>query len=232
MSIQAVSFDAAGTLIDVNWNPAEIAVEAALTSGVPLSDLQVAGETYGRMLRSRWAHFQELNLHRSREVCDKFWVDLGRDWLAEIGHSDHPIEKLAERADEIIFGGDSGVFRLFEDTLAILDALRERGIPMIVLSNWDVSLHRTCEMLGITEYFEFIIASLEEGIEKPDPGLFSIAQSKLGFAPAETLHVGDDPLADVHGARNSGFKAALIDRGSPSNPPSQIQSLVEVIDLL
>jgi len=232
MSIRAVSFDAAGTLIDVKWNPVAIAVEAALRTGVPITDQQVAGETYGRMLQSRWGHFQELNLQRSREVCDEFWVQLGRDWLAAIGHGDHSIEKLAAYADDIIFGAGSTVFKLFEDTQAVLQGLQERGIPMIILSNWDVSLHRTCDMLSITQYFQTIIASLEEGVEKPEKQLFDIAASRLEIPAGEILHIGDDPIADMHGGREAGFKATLIDRNAPSNPPTQIQSLVEVLDLI
>lgn len=232
MSIRAVSFDAAGTLIDVKWNPVAIAVEAAVKTGLNLSDPQVAGETYGRMLQSRWSHFRQLNLQRSREVCDEFWVELGRDWLKALGHEDHSIEDLAACADSIIFSEGSSVFRLFDDSLLILDSLKDRGIPMIILSNWDVSLHRTCEMLGITQYFQKIIASLEEGVEKPEKQLFDIAASQLRLPTSEILHIGDDPLADVHGARNAGFSATLIDRNSPSNPPTQIQSLVEVLDLI
>ncbi|QYK52692.1 MAG: HAD-IA family hydrolase [Fimbriimonadaceae bacterium] len=232
MSIRAVSFDAAGTLIDVKWNPVAIAVEAAVKTGLTPSDPQVAEETYGRMLQSRWGHFQQLNLQRSREVCDEFWIELGRDWLKAIGHEDHPIEELAKCADNIIFGEGSSVFQLFDDSLAVLDGLKQRGIPMIILSNWDVSLHRTCEMLRITQYFHTIIASLEEGVEKPEKKLFDIAANQLGLPASEILHIGDDPLADVHGARNAGFTATLIDRCSPSDPPTQIQSLAEVLDLI
>lgn len=232
MSIRAVSFDAAGTLIDVKWNPVAVALEAAEKTGLTIDDQQVAGETYGRMLQSRWGHFQQLNLQRSREVCDEFWVELGRDWLAAIGNGDHSIKRLAECADEIIFGDGSTVFKLFDDSLAVLDGLQERGIPTIILSNWDVSLHRTCEMLGITHYFQTIIASLEEGVEKPEKPLFDTAASRLGIPAGEILHIGDDPLADIHGGREAGFKATLIDRNAPSNPPTQIQSLIEVLNLI
>lgn len=229
MKYDTLSFDAAGTLIDVNWNPATIAVEAAFLAGLNIPDPQGAGETYGRMLRSRWGDFQELNRQRSAEVCDAFWRELGADWLERIGQPGESLNSVSSIADQLIFGPGSKVFKLFDDTLPALESLKDQGIPMIVVSNWDVSLHRVCTLLGLTPYFETIVASLEEGVEKPEPGLFQVAQERIGVS--QVLHVGDDPLADVHGARQFGWDAVLIDRSSPSGP-GQIQSLVEVAEHL
>lgn len=225
MRYGAVSFDAAGTLIDVAWDPASIAVESALLAGLDLPDRQGAGETYGRMLHSRWGTFQELNRQRSSELCDGFWRELGVDWLARIGQPAEAIGKVSAIADRLIFGPESKVFRLFPDTLGCLEEIRGLGVPVILLSNWDVSLHRVCGMLGLTDFFDHVIASLEEGIEKPDPGLFQIAQDRVGVSAI--LHIGDDPLADIHGARSFGWDALLLDRGNPS-ARGQIQSLSEV----
>lgn len=225
MKYGAVSFDAAGTLIDVAWDPAAIAVESALLAGLDLPDRQGAGETYGRLLHSRWSTFQELNRQRSPEICDAFWRELGADWLRRIGQPAEAIGKVSAIADRLIFGPESKVFRLFPDTLGCLEDIKSRGVPMILLSNWDVSLHRVCEMLGLTAFFDHVIASLEEGVEKPDLGLFQIAQDRVRTSPV--LHIGDDPLADVHGARSFGWDALLLDRGNPS-APGQIQSLGEV----
>lgn len=229
MNYEAISFDAAGTLIDVNWRPELIAVQAAQLAGISIEDPQVAAETYGRLLQSRWGHFQELNLQRSREICDEFWRQLGEDWLTRLNLPTEHLPELVEAADTLIFGSESAVFRLFDDTLSTLDTLRETSLPLIILSNWDVSLHRTCEMLKISVYFTKIIASLEEGVEKPEPALFQVAQDHL--KTNKVLHIGDDPMADVHGARKFGWDALLLDRNTPSSS-GQIQSLGEVINFL
>jgi putative hydrolase of the HAD superfamily len=229
MKYEAISFDAAGTLIDVKWDPVKTVLTASELIGLELSDQQVAGETYARMLQSRWGHFQELNLQRSRAVCDEFWRQLGEDWMIRLDLPLNQLPSLVQAADDFIFGPNSSVFTLYSDTLQILESLHQRDIPIIIISNWDVSLHRTCDILKITPFFTKIIASLEEGIEKPDPRLFQIAQDHLGTQ--KVLHVGDDPLADIHGARSFGWDALHLDRHEGAEP-GRINSLMGVLNYL
>lgn len=231
MRFRAVSFDAAGTLIRVAWDPADTAIRSAQALGHEIKDEQVAHEVYMRMLASRRAEFCALNLLRSREVCDRFWHDLVGDWADRIG-LDADRDLLFATGDRLVWHSDPPVFSLFEDALATLQELRRRHVPLILLSNWDVSLHRACDHLGIREYFDVVMASLEEGIEKPDPALFRIAEERSGYAPEEILHIGDDPWADIEGARRAGWTGCLIDRDAPSDPPRQICSLAQVLDLL
>ncbi|RLE83608.1 MAG: hypothetical protein DRJ41_04620, partial [Thermoprotei archaeon] len=47
---------------------------------------------------------------------------------------------------------------------------------------------------------------------KPDARIFKIALKRLGSRPEEAVHVGDDPLMDVKGAKNAGILPILIDR--------------------
>lgn len=230
MSIKAVSFDCAQTLVEVAWNPVEVAVESAIAAGVSL-DPQPAGETYGRMLQTRWPEFQELNLQRSQEVCDGFWKQLGADWLERIGAGHDRLDDVVRLADHRCFGEGSTVFRLYPETVAALERIKALGKRLIVVSNWDVSLHRTLAMLNITDYFEVVVASLEEGVEKPEPAIFEVAKKATGLEYAEILHVGDDPVADVEGARRLGMSALLIDRnGVPSK--NVVTDLLQVADRL
>ncbi len=231
MSIQAVSFDAAGTLVHVAWDPADTAIRSAESLGLTVPDRQVAHEIYMRMLASRREQFCQLNLLRSREVCDGFWRDLAGDWAQRIGLDITPDELFAE-GDRLVWNSDPPVFSLYPDTRPTLEAIQKRGIPLILVSNWDVSLHRVCDTLDIRKYFECVLASLEEGIEKPDPALFRIAQETTGIDPNHILHVGDDPWADIDGARRSGWQGCLIDRDAPADPPRQISSLEQVLDLI
>ena len=93
---------------------------------------------------------------------------------------------------------------------------------------------RSDAVAGIDSMLDVVVASLEEGVEKPEPMIFKIALDRLGADPAETLHVGDSPLDDVQGARNAGLKAILLDRrkkGPPSKTViSDLMQLTEVLD--
>jgi putative hydrolase of the HAD superfamily len=60
------------------------------------------------------------------------------------------------------------------------------------------------------------VSAREVGASKPQPAIFRAAVEKLGVAPHEVLHVGDDPVLDVGGARAAGLRTAWINRrGEP-----------------
>ncbi|MDI9635132.1 HAD-IA family hydrolase [Geitlerinema splendidum] len=231
MSFECVTFDAAGTLVDVRWDPVKIALEAAQRCGIQL-DEQTAGEAYQRLLATRWGTFRTLNLQRREDICNDFWYELGKDWLEKIGVDSARAKDVYDVGDAIVFSPDSGVFQLYEDSHDALDAVEKAGLRMAVISNWDISLHRVLRMLGIYERFEVVVASLEEGVEKPDTKLFEITLDRLGLPADSCLHVGDDPLADGHGARSAGMSAVLIDRNAAHSDGTVIRSLGEIAAFL
>lgn len=227
MKVKLVSFDAAHTLIDVNWHPGGFAVLNAREAGLAL-DPVTAAELYDRLLRTRWMHFRELNLTRDEAQTDAFWNELTADWLAQLGILDVDPAALSERGRERMYGPNSPCFRLYSDTLSGLDAVAALGLPMVILSNWDISLHRTVRSLGIEDRFLQVFASLEHGVEKPETELFRVVEEATGFAPEEILHVGDHPLDDLQGAIGAGWHAALLDRASDEVSRPRIPSLHQV----
>lgn len=234
MSVKLVSFDAAETLLRVNWNPGQFAVERATDLGVPL-DGQVAAEVYDRLLYSRWREYQELNLcldgSDNEERCDAFWGRLTKDWLDRFGLGDRAAEVVAH-ANVRILAADSPVYSVFDDVIDCLAAIKAKGIPMIVLSNWDYSLHRVLRTFGLTPWFTHVFASLEYGPEKPTPELFEIVEAQTGFSGQDILHVGDNPLDDLHGALNAGWRGALIDRSLEARDGHRLSRLDQVLQLL
>jgi putative hydrolase of the HAD superfamily len=101
---------------------------------------------------------------------------------------------------------------VFADVRPALDRLADEGVRMAVVSNWDSNLPRVLEMLELTEYFETVVVSHLEGVEKPNPQLFHRAVERMGAEPGEALHVGDVPELDLAGAEAAGIDALLVDR--------------------
>jgi putative hydrolase of the HAD superfamily len=134
--------------------------------------------------------------------------------------------------------GDPGVWRLYDDVDSTLRQLRERGLRLGVVSNWDTRLRRISEGLGLDRLVDFIVISAEVGLRKPDPGIFLEALRRAGVGAAETIHVGDLPEEDVEGARRAGVRPVLIDRQKRITPGEALEgvtvvrSLGEVIALL
>jgi putative hydrolase of the HAD superfamily len=54
---------------------------------------------------------------------------------------------------------------------------------------------------------DVVLISESIGIRKPDPRIFAEALAQMGVSPASAMYVGDNPEADVVGARRSGLLA-------------------------
>ena len=92
-----------------------------------------------------------------------------------------------------------------------LRALRVRGLRLAVVSNANGTLRTAFERLGLAPFFDVLVDSAEESVEKPDPRLFELALRRLGVAADRAFHVGDMYHVDVVGARGAGLSAVLVD---------------------
>lgn len=98
-----------------------------------------------------------------------------------------------------------------EKTAETLDALRDAGYRLAVISNADGRVEDLLATVGLRDRFEFVLDSTEVGIEKPDPRIFHLGCERLGVDPADAVYVGDIYEIDVAGARAAGMRAFLID---------------------
>lgn len=101
----------------------------------------------------------------------------------------------------------------YPDALAALDRLAARW-PIAALTNGNADL----KSIGIADRFTVFVAAREAGHAKPDAPIFHAACKRLGLAPAEVLHVGDDPLLDVAGASWAGLRTCWINRRNETWP--------------
>lgn len=89
-----------------------------------------------------------------------------------------------------------------------LAALRERGLSLGLVTNGPVeSQQPKIDGLGIAGYFGTILISGVEGVSKPDPEIFHRAVRNLGVTAEETVMIGDNPVADIGGAKSFGMRA-------------------------
>ncbi|GAB2551675.1 HAD family hydrolase [Rhodanobacter koreensis] len=113
---------------------------------------------------------------------------------------------------EIYFAARNSV-ELYPDSLPALERITARW-PLASLTNGNADLQR----IGIHTHFAHHICARDSGVAKPDPRIFLAAAERLGVAPAQILHVGDDPVMDVAGARDAGLRTAWINRGGETWP--------------
>lgn len=125
---------------------------------------------------------------------------------------------------------------LYDDVVTTLQDLRNAGFKLVIVSNWDTPLGPLTERLGISEYFDVIVASHDVRVrsEKPDPHIFNYALTAVNVSVEEAVHVGDTYEADIVGARNVGIRPILLDRDNTQADRwcETIQSLSELPELL
>jgi putative hydrolase of the HAD superfamily len=115
---------------------------------------------------------------------------------------------------------DALVFVAYPDAAPALAALRADGVALVVVSNWDASLHDRLAETGLAPLLDGAVASAELGVAKPDPAIFVHALALAGAAPGDSWHVGDTPEADVAGAAHAGLRPVLVARdGAVAAPP-------------
>ena len=129
----------------------------------------------------------------------------------------------------------------------LLELIREIGIRTGVVSNLissGMELERRITMHFPAHKFEFIIASSEYGVRKPDPLIFQLALAKAGLPPEDIWFCGDHPRCDVEGSHAAGMQPVwyesldLLDPRpdptltAPNCPHLYIRSWRELIEIL
>jgi FMN hydrolase / 5-amino-6-(5-phospho-D-ribitylamino)uracil phosphatase len=114
----------------------------------------------------------------------------------------------------------------YADTTAALASMSAR-FPLIGITNGTAELER----IGLHEHFRFSVCAGEVGVAKPDAGIFRHACERLGVAPENVLHVGDDPLADVVGARAAGMRTVWLNRHGAAWQHDEVVPDLEMADL-
>jgi len=121
---------------------------------------------------------------------------------------------------------DPTSWRVFDDVIPVLSALRDADARLAIVSNWDSGLPALLERLGLASWFDAIVVSHLEGMEKPRPELFLRAIMRVGGTPGEALHVGDVPELDAAGAAAAGIRSVIVDRrGRASDERSTLSDL-------
>lgn len=82
--------------------------------------------------------------------------------------------------------------------------------PLLALSNGNVNV----ATIGLADYFSLILQPAPHRRGKPHADMFVAAEKHLpALKPAEFLHIGDSPTADIFGAQRAGWQSAWFAGG-------------------
>ena len=98
--------------------------------------------------------------------------------------------------------------------VAALETLCARGYTLALVSNTmrtpGATLRTLLERFRLLRCFAHTTFSDEVGIRKPDPEIFHLTLRAVGGEPAHAVHVGDDSILDVQGARAAGMRVVQV----------------------
>ena len=98
--------------------------------------------------------------------------------------------------------------RMYAHVPDMLEALRG-NYKLAVIANQSLGAERGCGR-DIHHYFDFVLASAELGLVKPDPRIFKLAQERAGCPSGEILMVGDRLDNDVRPAKALGWRTVHV----------------------
>lgn len=231
MSVKAVFFDAAGTLIKPVRRVGESYALVAKRFGIEVSPSELS-----ERFRVCFDAAPPLAFPGAPEVE----IDaLERDWwkrlVRQIFDPWAPFERFDDYFTELFdYFARPDSWTLYPEVLETLSALKERGLFLDVLSNFDSRLIGILHGLGAARWFDHIIISSRSGHAKPNRNIFAAALARHGLEPGSAAHVGDSEEKDLCGANEAGLKGILVDRdgGNRSGAGPRVADLRGVLPLI
>jgi putative hydrolase of the HAD superfamily len=188
--------------------------------------VEVAPEAAAAAMRAEIAYYRA----HLDEAVDRPALEALRDRCADVVRAALPALAPVPHATVRAALLDALRFEPFPDVVPALGALRGAGMRLVVVSNWDVSLHEVLARTGLDVLVDGAVASAEVGAAKPDPRPVRRGLELAGVAAADAWLVGDTPEADVEGARAAGVVPVLVDRAGGGGVPGvrTVASLTEL----
>ena len=206
--IRAVVFDLGGTLLD--YNPRGLSWLEWERTGLESAIAFLMSEGY------RFS--EECFIHHFIGVLPERWERAAQGG-ENLKLSDILVEAAAECAltlsPDALEGAISGyvapldkAVTMYDDALDTLDALRERGLKMGLVSNtmWPAAWHQQeLVRFGLAPYLDHTIFSSDVGVWKPQPEIYRLSLDALSVSPHEAMFVGDMLPHDILGAQGVGM---------------------------
>jgi putative hydrolase of the HAD superfamily len=201
IEISTLFLDAGGVLCHPAWTRVSAALAregvditpAALAAAEPLAKRDIDEATIVGATDDKargWLYFNKVLEHAGVSLSEA--TDAALAVLREYHRSDNLWEDVPA------------------DVVPALEAFKDLGLALVVVSNANGRLRHLFERLGLSRYFDAMLDSHDWRVEKPDPRLFQLALQHAKAEPQRTAHVGDLFHIDVAGARAAGLREGIL----------------------
>ncbi len=220
VNVGAIIFDVGGTLLHVDHDPQERALQRVALDGHPsLADFRTA-------LHEVTRDWYDAGGDPALEDLPTTWIQHYTRTLERLGFAGDCAAAASQMEHTFLLDG----WEVYGDTIPVLDRLSAEGFTLGVISNWPESLELTLERAGLHRFFSVIVGSGRVGYAKPRPEIFQLTAKALDLAPERLLYVGDSVEHDLIAARQAGLHSLLLDRidRHPAATP-RVRSLEDVL---
>lgn len=212
--LKLVTFDVTDTLLQFRSSLGKQYSEIGLKHGVFCNEDALTSN-----FKANWYHLRKEHPNFGKNSIG--WYDWWNEMVfrtfkaADLSIDDKKLKLISSDLIELYMS--SQCWSQCYGTLGILSYLRNTGVKLGVISNFDERLSNLLENTHIRHYFNFIVTSYAVGFEKPDVQIFQEAFKKSqieNLKPYECLHIGDTAGVDYIGAKNANWNGALVNKDS------------------
>jgi HAD superfamily hydrolase (TIGR01509 family) len=182
--LDGVTIDAYGTLVTL------VDPVPALTAALAARDVERDRETVTHGFRTEVAHYAQ---HSAEGHDEPGLARLQRDCahvFLEAVAADLDVDEFTP-----VYAG-AMQFELLPGVVPTLDRLRSLGLELAVVANWDLTLRRLLDEVGLVRYFRAVV----HAAAKPAPDGLLRALAELDVDAARALHIGDDEVDELAAA--------------------------------
>lgn len=200
--ISTVIFDAGGVLIYIKRRRNEIARSLLLSMGYNIENIDIALKIGNE--------FDKNYLSNQKWIYN--WKE-EKEWLS--GHYNAIAKSIDENNKDLgdklfMLTFDTNEYVLYPEVIDTIESLKD-DYKLGIISNALPSLDWSLDSLDIRKYFDEIIISSYEGVEKPDKDIYIAGVEKLGSTFEECIFI-DDKIENVRAAESLGMKGLYLDR--------------------
>jgi len=198
--LKSILFDLDNTLIDFltfKKETAKAAAKAMVAHGLKMSET----EAYGKI----FSVYDEKGIEYQKTFFEV---------LKPLGLDINQAEKIQQAAIIAYLKRKFEVLRPYPMVKPTLSRLREKGLKLGIVT--DAPRNKAWQRLvlsGLENEFDFVITLDDTLNKKPHPTPFKLAIEKLEMSASDCLFVGDNPEADIKGAKDAGMKTCLAAYG-------------------
>jgi FMN phosphatase YigB (HAD superfamily) len=198
-------FDFAETIATLSPSREDILIDFLASKGVSVQK---------RKVRQIYNNLDTLLSYSSVDIDNpssrkSFYLEYNKKLFQMIG-----VSHLSKNIQSDYFNFFSGVEKhwvLKEGVRTLLKELKQNGLSISLISNFDSNLNEILEQLSLNDVFNHIVISQEAGLEKPDLTFYKYFLNISKYDLDKTIYIGDSYLLDYEPATEVGLLTYLLD---------------------